>query len=97
MDILEELHDIKGQLTAVYYAMEPGVDEEFRRMGRKAADKITEKVKEMEKHLNSLNKVAEVRCAKSSCDYYNKNAVPSDNRCTAYSDLTICADFIKEA
>ena len=53
MDILKEIHDIKSQLTAVYYAMEPGVDEEFRRMGRKAADEIAGKVKAIETHLNT--------------------------------------------
>lgn len=57
MDILEEIHDIKNQLTAVYYAMESGVDEEFRRMGRKAADKITEKLNAIEKSFNDPLKI----------------------------------------
>lgn len=53
MNILEEIHDIKGQLTAVYYAMTPETDEEFRRMGIKAADKITEKLVAIEKYLHN--------------------------------------------
>lgn len=51
MNILEEIHDIKGKLTALYYAMAPEADEEFRRMGIKALDEVVEKLVAMEKHI----------------------------------------------
>ena len=51
MNILEEIHDMKGKLTALYYAMSPDTDEEFRRMGIKALDEVVEKLVAMEKHI----------------------------------------------
>ena len=63
MDILEELHDIKGQFTAIYYAMQAEADEEFRRMGCKSADVVVEKLKAIEKYLMDTNKPVEVTSA----------------------------------
>lgn len=48
MNILEEIHDMKGKLTALYYAMSPEADEEFRRMGIKALDEVVKKLNLME-------------------------------------------------
>lgn len=63
MNILEEIHDIKGQFTAIYYAMQPEADEEFRRMGCKSADVVMEKLKAIEKYLMDTNNPAEITSA----------------------------------
>ena len=56
VDIPNEIHDIKGDLSAAWDGLETEADEEFKRMGRKGILEAIEKLNRIEKFLMSPDK-----------------------------------------
>lgn len=89
MDIPQEIHDIIGSFTCIYFGLEPDSCEGDRLLSRMSADKLVERLKAVNSYLST-----QIRCQTKGCPHYG---LGQENGCTIYEHIAICVDSKKGA